>query len=1607
MVSTASLKTRLKKLGAKSKAASKDGKLQTLVQKLFQGAVPEDLEVIADAELIELAKNCLGFLKKRKPGRAAVRIYNPKANSGHLSSVTVIEAVNDDMPFLVDSILGILAENGFEIRLVLHPILNITRQRDGSLKDILPNRKDAAGSVRESIIHIQINRVAGTRQHDAILQSLDSVLDDVRTSVLDWRTMQSVVKDAVSSYQRNPPPVPVEELTEAMAFLQWLLDDHFTFLGVRQYQFQGGPEKGELKPVKNSGLGILRNPNTHVLKRGKELVTLTPQIREFLLEPSPLFITKSDVTANVHRRAAMDYIGIKQFDRDGVLTGEIRVVGLFTSTAYTRSPREIPMIRRKISDVIDRSGLNPDSHSGKGLLNVLETFPRDELFQVEADQLASMASGIVRLEERPRTRLFVRKDRFERFVSCYVYISRDRFNSDLREKIGSLLADAYEGEVANFSPFFGEGVLVRVHFNIARNADAKSRPSTAKLERQIAELVRTWDDRLIEAIQENLPADEARRLQRKYRDAFSRGYQEAFSPQASLYDIREIEALAEGENIAVEFYPERGDPPGVSRLKLYHYDKAVPLSDRMPILENMGLRAIEEHSFTLTRFGTKSTRQIFIHEVRLQAADNLDVDIKTRSKLLEDCFLAVWNGLAENDHYNALVLGDGLEWRNVALLRACGKYLRQTGIAYSADYMASTLVKHGQIAGLLVKMFQSRFTLDGGSNKSRNDRAAKIAAKIDAILQDVPSLDEDRIVRRFMNLITSILRTNFYQLDEAGEHRPTMAFKINSSEIDDLPKPRPFAEIHVYSPDIEGIHLRGGMIARGGLRWSDRPEDFRTEVLGLAKAQNVKNAVIVPVGAKGGFVPKKLPEGGSREEIFAEGTRAYKLFISSLLQITDNLVKDKLVPPRDIVRFDGDDPYLVVAADKGTATFSDTANGLSQDSNFWLDDAFASGGSAGYDHKVMGITARGGWEAVKRHFREMNVDIQSTPFTAAGVGDMSGDVFGNGMLLSKQTKLIAAFDHRDIFIDPDPDPASSHAERSRLFVMGRSSWKDYNTKLISKGGGVFSRQLKSIPLSAEMRNVTGLKGASATPNDIMRAVMRIEVDLMWFGGIGTYIRATTESDADAGDRANDAIRITASEVRAKVIGEGANLGITQLARIEFALNGGAINTDAIDNSAGVNSSDVEVNIKIAMTAAEQSGKLTRKRRNTLLADMTDEVAGLVLRNNYLQTLCLTISEARGLREVEYLGRLMRDLESKDLLDRRVEFLPDDGIVADRVLHDQCLTRPEVSVLLAYAKIVLVDSLLESPLPDDPYFTEQLFRYFPARMQKKYANEIKGHKLRREIIATLLSNSMINRGGPAFILRLKEETGHDEAQITRAFAVARDTFQLTTANNFVDDLDNKIDGSLQIELYSQLQRISRRATIWYLRNETFAGGLEKTVSHYRRGIEDLADHLKDVVPAHNWSRIELRVADYVKQGVPKSTAERIAGLRYLLRAPDIVQVATQTKQPVVKVAKVYFAAGIGFGVDRLIMRADEIDTTHYYDKLAVNRTLDGILQTLRSIVTAMMSPKSDPWAVWSKTNAEPLARVQTGIDELLDEHNFTLAKLAVAASQLGDLAVETG
>nr|WP_323054764.1 NAD-glutamate dehydrogenase domain-containing protein [Roseibium sp. DSM 29163] len=1029
---------------------------------------------------------------------------------------------------------------------------------------------------------------------------------------------------------------------------------------------------------------------------------------------------------------------------------------------------------------------------------------------------------------------------------------------------------------------------------------------------------------------------------------------------------------------------------------MYHRGSPIPLSARVPLLENMGFRVINERTYRITPADAPLS---YLHEMTLEARSGDQISFSDRLQTrLESMFMAVWTGRAEDDGYNRLVLTAELAWRDVAVVRALSKYLRQAGVRFSEDYMWSTLNNYPGIAAKLVELFHLRFNPDV-TEKDRELGTERLEGELTADLEEVASLDDDRILRRFQNAIESVLRTNFYQLDSDGQPKSTFAFKIDSRAIDGLPQPRPFREIFVYSPRIEGVHLRFGMVARGGLRWSDRPQDFRTEVLGLVKAQQVKNAVIVPVGAKGGFVPKNLPPISDREAWFKEGTETYKIFINALLDVTDNLVDDEVVPPDRVKRFDADDPYLVVAADKGTATFSDTANQISESRNFWLGDAFASGGSAGYDHKKMGITARGAWEAVKRHFREMNRDIQSEPFTVAGVGDMSGDVFGNGMLLSKTIRLVAAFDHRDIFIDPDPDPARTWQERKRVFDMGRSSWKDYNTDLISKGGGVFSRQLKSIQLTPEIQALLSLPGSSATPQEVMSAILRMNVDLLWFGGIGTYIRAKSESDADVGDRANDPIRITAKQVGAKVIGEGANLGLTQLARIEYNKNGGRCNSDAIDNSAGVNSSDMEVNIKIALGAAVKSGKLTVQERNHLLAEMTEEVGDLVLRNNYLQTLAISMTRLRGMEDFGFQVRMIRQLEQAGLLDRSVEQLPDEATLDEMRKAGQMLTRAELGVLLAYSKITLFDELLDSPVPDDDYLARELFRYFPDQMALSYQDEISGHRLRREIIATMLANSMINRGGPTFLTRLRDQTGATPAEIALGFVAVRNSYDLTELNADIDALDTRIDGNLQLELYSEVQTLLLEQVVWFKRNVSFENGLSAVVERFSSGIVSLRSRLETVLPEQPAAFLSDKTEGYVAKGVPEELAKRIAWLQAETAIPDIVIVSEQTEADLDTAATAYFEVAHHFRINTMHELANDLDVDDYYDGLALDRGRATLTAAHRAI--SIEAVKAGGFPNWLDVHGKDMGRRQRIVSEILDG-GLSVSKFSVAASLLAEI-----
>ncbi|MBX3598962.1 MAG: NAD-glutamate dehydrogenase [Rhizobiaceae bacterium] len=1575
---------------------SRGGKRQLtdFMSHLIDRASPEDIAVYDQNALARASELAEQALLRHQRGGSIISIDSDPAVVLNGKPITVVTVVNDNMPFLFDSILGEVTDAAGQPHFVTHPVLTVEHGKGGVEKITGENGSKSESADKVSVIHIHVNRL-NADQADALNQRLEKLINQIHAAVRDWKPMLARLDQAISLFRYTPVPLEKKAVDEAIAFLEWLRDENFTFLGIREFKYSGTEESGTLSRVKEPGLGILSDPEVIILRRDTHSdPETTEEVRAFLYGPDPLIVTKANTKSAVHRRAYLDYIGIKVFNSKGALTGELRIVGLFTSTAYTSSVLKIPYLRSKAETVLAESGFDRADHSGKALLNVLESYPRDELFQISVPILQKNADAILGLLDRPRVRALARVDRFDRFVSVIVFVPRDHYDSHVREKIGNYLKTIYEGRVSAYYPAFPEGGLARVHFIIGRSGGKTPKIDSATIEAGILNIVRTWED----AVREASTGSENDLMLASMANRFPENYRNSFTPAVALEDAKHIAALSEAHTIDTDFYRADNQDATEASLKIYHFREPVALSQRVPLLENMGFRVISERTFEVS---DENADPVFVHDMQLESAYGKPLDLADEGLLFEQTFLSVWHGQADNDGYNALAQTAGLTPSELGILRAYGRYLQQAGIPQSQDFIAAALNRYPEIARGLYGLFVARFD---PAAKDGDVTFKHLKSKIKDALDDVPNIDDDTIIRRYVNLIEASLRTNHFAPLEEGQIR-SLAIKLDPRAIDGLPEPRPWREIFVYGPEVEGVHLRFGPVARGGLRWSDRAQDYRTEVLGLVKAQQVKNAVIVPVGAKGGFFPKRLPAGGTRDAVFTAGTAAYVNFISSLLSITDNLDGNEVVPPANVVRRDSDDPYFVVAADKGTATFSDTANGISAAHQFWLDDAFASGGSAGYDHKKMGITARGAWEAVKRHFREMNRDIQTTPFTAVGVGDMSGDVFGNGMLLSEQTSLIAAFDHRDIFIDPTPDPAISFAERKRMFELSRSSWQDYDKSKLSEGGMIIPRAQKSVTLSPQAAAAIGLGKTVASPNEILNAILKAEVDLLWFGGIGTYVRASSETNQEVGDRTNDSIRVTAAEVRAKVIGEGANLGATQRARIEFGLLGGACNSDAIDNSGGVNSSDVEVNIKIALAGAMRRNALTRPARNKLLAEMTDEVAQLVLSNNYEQTLAISIARKRGLADLGHQARFMSILESRGLLDRTVETLPSPTALAERESRGEALTRAELGVLLAYAKIVLFSDLVASDVPDDGHFERDLMAYFPDKMGKKYREDILAHRLRREIITRVLANDVINRGGPSFVTKLQEATGRTPREIVRAFAVVRDGFALPALFREIDALDNRIDGQLQLDLYAIVGRLIHSASAWDLKNGDDSSPLSVQIENLQEARKALEPKLLDLLPDYSRERLVLRRDGYIEAGVPEALAQRLALTEVSELIPDIALVAKQSGSDIIAAAKAFFALTDAFRIGRIEDASRSIATADYYDGLALSRALDMTSAARRGMAVSALTryeKAGDPVGAWLEAGGERIARLRERLQTLTEGGELTVSRLSVAAGLMGDL-----
>jgi glutamate dehydrogenase len=1547
---------------------------------LYGNATPADL-VLSDtpadianpakiAALGQLASDLWDFAAEREPGHAKLRIVVQQQDGGIAGrkGAIIAEIINDDMPFLVDSVIPALNRARLSVDLILHPVALFERDDSG--------QRIAFGRGKpESVILISLSSSSDMVDIDAIEADLTRTLNDVRAAVADWRPMLARLDETVAKLGQSGVEV-TEEIAETQAFLRWL-GNQFVFLGYREYRFV--TEKGEaaMQVVDGSGLGILRDPKVVVFDNTRNLSSLPPEIRAYLERPDPLLVAKSNDTSRVHRAVQMDVIGVKQLDAHGKVIAERRFIGLFTAHAYGVSVHEVPVLRRKVSAVLQRAGLNPAGHDGKALAEIVENYPRDELFLIDPDDLFKTAMGILRLQERRRVALFVRRDPFERFVSCLVFVPQERYSFMLRQKLQSILEEVYDGHVITATAQIYDSPLARIHIIIGTTRGAVPQPDVATLEAVLAEVARSWDDRLTDIARQRGAQAEA--AARRLAGAFTSAYVETIPPNEAINDIIKLdEATAEAP--ALTLYQPDPSKPAELGFKIYRPGQSVPLSDVLPMLENLGLRVLAEKSWMVRPKG--SDERLWIHDFTTQFQGGDSLDITAAAARFEEGFLMTWRGMAEDDGFNRLILTAGLTAREAALWRAYAKYLRQVGFTFSQTYIEDTLSKHAQITGLLTLLFHARLDPD------RVDATMEVSlrAEIEHALDAVTVLDEDRILRRLVNLVAGTLRTNFYQPDASGAAKSYISFKLNSGSLDDLPKPVPFVEIWVYSPSVEAIHLRGGPVARGGIRWSDRREDFRTEILGLIKAQMVKNAVIVPVGSKGGFVPKRLPPASAgraaqQQEVIA----SYRTLMSGMLDITDNRVGTAIVHPPRVIRHDGDDPYLVVAADKGTATFSDIANGISQEYGFWLDDAFASGGSVGYDHKALGITARGAWVAVERHFLKTGVNPNTDPITVIGIGDMAGDVFGNGMLRSSSMKLIGAFNHMHIFIDPTPNPAQSFAMRQKLFTTPGTSWADYDKAVISQGGGVFERSAKSLTLSPEIKALFGITEDHVTPAELIRAMLRAEVDLLWFGGIGTYVKAASESNAEAGDRANDALRIDGHELRAKVVGEGANLGVTQKGRIEFAATGGRINTDAIDNSAGVDMSDHEVNIKILLGDPVQHKVMTTPERNILLAEMANEVSDQVLRDNYLQALALSAAEAEGADLVEAATRLMERLEHAAGLDRGIEYLPSNAGLATRRAAGLGLYRPEMAVLLAFAKMAVYNALLPSDLPDDPALSDDLTTYFPSALHQRFATEIARHGLKREIVATVLTNQIINRGGLTFVSELERDSGKSIPAIVRGFAIARSLLKLPPLWTAIEALDGKASSAGQITLYRAVSRAVYRTVAWLVQQP-----LPSSIGAAIGILDDKLTRLEHALPEPQG------LADL--PGVPADLVRRVRRLEELADTLAVVGVADAAGVAIDRAADAYFDAGARFGIETLRGLASGIATPDGWSREALTGLLGDLSRHQQHLAAKLIAQGE----AWLGAKSESQARLSRLLGELQAAGAPDLARLAVAERAVREL-----
>ncbi|MCP2259741.1 glutamate dehydrogenase (NAD) [Streptoalloteichus tenebrarius] len=1614
------------------RAADTAPELADLIE-LYYRHVPAE-EVVDDrpADLVGAVRSHHEIAVSRVPGRPVVRVFNPDPTAdGWSCPATVIQVVTDDMPYLVDSVAAELARRGVQVQRVVHPIVVVRRDVAGGLREVLPAadpERPPNDALAESWMLIEVDRITDPDRARELEQRLQSVLNDVREVVEDTDKMTGTARALADELERTPPPLPAAETQEGAELLRWLVDGHFTFLGYRHYELVEDPESGDkaLRAVLASGLGVLRRDSL-----AARSFTTGPDGAAQALAPELLVLTQASAPSTVHRPVYPYYVGVKTFDADRNVTGEHRFLGVFTTSALHEDVLDIPVIERRVREVIHRAGFPLESYSGQRMLEVIQNYPRTELFSTDPDSLYDTTTGVLALAERRKLRLFLRRDPYGRFYSCLVYLPRDRYTTTTRLAMQDVLLAELQGSSLEYSARVGESALARVHFTVHTDPGRQFEPDTTRIQDKLAASVRSWDDLMIDAVlaeqhgpdgtQGVVSGESATELGQRYATLFPEAYKEDFTAGEGLADLRRLQALTgEPGDLGMHFYVPGEAEPGERRFKLYLAGQRVTLSAVLPVLQRMGVEVVDERPYEVVR---EDGVQCWIYDfgLRLEPAALERIAAEDPAELqarFQEAFAAAWRGDAEVDRFNALVLRAGLGWRQAALLRAYAKYLRQARTPYSQDYIEDAVLGHTQVATALVQLFETRFD-PALSDETRASQGEALAAEITRMIDEVTSLDADRILRSYLTLVRATLRTNYFVTDSAGQARPFLSFKLDPQAVPDLPEPRPRFEIFVYSPRVEGVHLRFGPVARGGLRWSDRREDFRTEILGLVKAQAVKNAVIVPVGAKGGFVVKRPPTatgdpGLDREAFLKEGIACYRMFISGLLDLTDNMVGNHVVPARQVVRHDGDDAYLVVAADKGTATFSDIANEVAASYGFWLGDAFASGGSVGYDHKAMGITARGAWESVKRHFRELGVDTQSQDFTVVGVGDMSGDVFGNGMLLSEHIRLVAAFDHRHVFLDPDPNPSVSFRERKRLFELPRSSWDDYDRSKISKGGGVFPRTLKSIPVSPQVREALGLPdGVSRlSPPELIKAILLAPVDLLWNGGIGTYVKASTETHAEVGDKANDAVRVDGADLRVKVVGEGGNLGLTQRGRIEFARAGGKVNTDALDNSAGVDCSDHEVNIKILLDRMVDAERLEPGERNELLAAMTDEVAHLVLADNYRQNAVLGVSRAHAASMLTVHARLISDLEQRRGLDRALEALPTPAQFKAMDQAGQGLTSPELATLLAHVKLALKEEVLASDLPDAEAFARRLPEYFPAPLRERFGDAVAGHPLRREITTTLLVNEVVDGGGISYAFRLAEEMTASATDAVRAFSVVTRVFDLNSLWREIDALDNVVPTDVTDAMVLETRRLLDRASRWLLSNRPQPLAVGAEISRFAPVVGELAPHVTDLLRGRERDAVVEHVQRLTDQGVPEPLARRVATLLYTYGLLDVTEVAELAEREKLGVerspqetAELYYALSAHLDIDQMLSSVSALQRGNRWHALARLALRDDLYGSLRAITLDALR-SSDPGddaeekiARWEEANASRLARARAALRAIRDSGRLDLPTLSVAARQV--------